>query len=168
MEQLKDQGIIHQIGLSVYDNSQLQTAVGESAIDIIQLPFNILDNSKQKEDLLFKAKDAGKILQVRSVFLQGLFFKDINTLPKQLLPLKQNLVEINSIATLSGNSMEALCLAYVAAQKVIDEVIIGVDCIEQLNANVAAFDTPLDQETLLAIDRIEVKDKSLLYPYNWK
>jgi aryl-alcohol dehydrogenase-like predicted oxidoreductase len=168
MQKLKEQQRIHQIGLSVYDNRQLKIAIEEPSIDVIQLPFNLLDNARRKDDLLFEAKDVGKRIQVRSVFLQGLFFKDVNSLPIFLLPLKKNLEEINNIANLSGISMEALSLAYVAAQREIDEVVIGVDCIEQLRSNIAAFSTRLNKQTLLAIDRIEVKEKNLLYPYNWK
>lgn len=168
MQKLKEQQRIDQIGLSVYDNCQLKIAIEEPSIDVIQLPFNLLDNACRKDDLLFKAKGVGKIIQVRSVFLQGLFFKDVNSLPNFLLPLKKNLEEINNIATLSGNSMESLSLAYVAAQKEIDEVVIGVDCIEQLSSNIAAFNTTLNKKTLLAIDQIDVKEKNLLYPYNWK
>ena len=72
---LKEDGIIKKIGVSAYSKKEIQIIIDDDRIDLIQIPFNILDNSKDKIDLIKKAKRKGKIVQARSVFLQGLFLK---------------------------------------------------------------------------------------------
>ena len=164
----KKQGLIKKIGVSVYSNAEFEKIVWDDTVDVIQLPFNLLDNFSYRGDLLVKAKQNLKTIQVRSVFLQGLFFKDLTTLPSYLLPLKPYLIILHRLSENKGMSMESLCLQYANAQAYIDEIIIGVDTEEQLASNIQAFNSQLDQETREAIDNIKVVETELLYPYNWK
>jgi aryl-alcohol dehydrogenase-like predicted oxidoreductase len=163
---LKKQKLVQRIGLSVYTNDELQTAIDDPAIDVIQMPFNLLDNYSERGELLRKAKAKNKRVQVRSVFLQGLFFKDIDDLPVTLLPLLPYLKQVHAIAAHSS-SIEMLCLQYAAAQEEIDEIIIGVDTEQQLSENTIALNKLLSPQLRLAIDAIKVKETELLYPYNW-
>lgn len=165
---IKKQGLIKKIGVSVYSNTEFEKVIGDEAVDVIQLPFNLLDNFSYRGALLVKAKQQLKTIQVRSVFLQGLFFKDLTTLPVYLLPLKPYLIKLHQLSEDKGLSMESLCLQYTNAQNYIDEIIIGVDTEEQLERNIQALNSQLDQETREAIDNIKVTETELLYPYNWK
>jgi len=168
LKQLKSENLINQIGVSVYSNNELETACSDPAIDVIQLPFNLLDNISQRGALLRKARMNKKIIQVRSVFLQGLFFKDISTLPVFLLPLKPYLKKLQNICTETGLSTESICLQYANAQPDIDEIIIGVDNKEQLTNNMDSLHVELDQDIRKEIDAIHVTETELLYPFNWK
>lgn len=157
---------IRSIGLSVYTNEELSFAVNDQSLDVIQLPFNLLDNTSQRGDLLKEAKKKNKTIQVRSVFLQGLFFK--NDLPDNLTPLKPYLDKINNLALRSDVSIETLCLGYVFAQPFIDAAIIGVDNQQQLISNINSSKSVLSPSIISVIDSINVKETPLLYPYNWK
>ena len=169
LETLKtDQGLIRSVGLSVYTNEELSVAIKDPFIDVIQLPFNLLDNYTKRGELLKEAKKANKIIQVRSVFLQGLFFKETSTLPALLLPLKSYLDKLHGLCREIGMSMEALCLHYVNSQPDIDEIIIGVDSKEQLLTNLKSLGTSSNMDIRGTIDKIMVKENELLYPYNWK
>ncbi len=84
---LKEKGKFKQIGLSVYENSELELAISNPHIDFIQLPFNLFDNINERGILLQEAKKQQKIIQVRSIYLQGLFFKEPQALPIKLAPL---------------------------------------------------------------------------------
>ena len=53
---LKSDGLINQIGVSVYTNSQIERLMNEDLIKVIQLPFNLLDNFNHRGDLIDKLK----------------------------------------------------------------------------------------------------------------
>ena len=63
--------------------------------------------------------------------------------------------------------MEELALSYCINQKNIDNVIIGVDSISQLNANIKAAAYEVNEEALKCIDNIYVKNLELLNPSLW-
>lgn len=165
---LKSQNLIKKIGVSVYGNDEFEIAVNTPEIDAIQLPFNLLDNYSQRGELLKQAKQKGKEIQVRSVFLQGLFFKELNNYPEYLSPLKPYMQTIQQIGAASNTGMEALALSYALLQPEIDNVLIGVDSLEQLNTNLSHANTTLSAESISRINAIKVAETELLYPKNWK
>lgn len=168
LQQLKRKGNISKTGISVYTNKEFETCIHADHVDVIQLPFNLLDNFSKRGSLLKKAKEKGKEIQVRSVFLQGLFFKNLNSFPECLQPLKQYVSQVKEKASGKRLSVYDLALAYVLKKKEIDQIIIGVDSIQQLQANLNAAATVLDEELEKEIDSIDVAEEELLYPYNWK
>lgn len=169
LEELKQKGLIEKIGVSIYDNTEFDRTLRTSSVDVIQFPFNLLDNNCQRGFYIDKAKEYGKELQIRSVFLQGLFFMDPDTLPKKLLPLKQYLEKIYQISHGYEIPINALALLYTIAQDKIDRVIIGVDTLDQLRENFEIIEKyHLIDSLLKEIDNIRVEEVSLLYPKNWK
>ena len=165
--ELKEQNRIKKIGVSVYGNSEFQLANDTIEIDVIQLPFNLLDNLSQRGKLIEEAKTKGKEIQVRSVFLQGLFFKNTKQLPNSIKSLKPYLEEILIIAKEANIPIENLALQYALQYKEIDNVIIGVDNVEQLERNLSFSNIKLPSEVVKAINKINVKETELLYPKNW-
>jgi len=164
---LKESGRIQKIGLSVYDNQEFLKACNSSFIDVIQFPFNLLDNYSKRKNLIDLAKGKRKELQIRSVFLQGLFFKSITKLPVKLKPLKQYLVRLNEIAKQENVSIEHLALCYALQQKDIDHIIIGVDSIDQLKTNIKLSQQMISNQAIDSVNQINVKGFDLLYPKNW-
>jgi aryl-alcohol dehydrogenase-like predicted oxidoreductase len=167
LKKLKSDNLIQNIGVSVYSNEQLNDVAMSEHINVIQLPFNMLDNRSKRFDYLTKAKDLGKKIQVRSVFLQGLFFKPLDVLDKKLLPLKCYLEQLHKLSADTKIDMEKLALQYVACQSTIDEIIIGVDNIDQLRKNLAYVHESLDPAIINEIDKITVTEEDLLLPVNW-
>lgn len=168
LKELKADGMIDQAGISVYTNDQFDRSIDEPVIDVIQFPFNLLDNSSKREKLILSAEKAGKKLQARSVFLQGLFLKELNSLPVFLQPLKKYLEKIRSIASENGISVYELSLSYVLSMQKINEIVIGVDNKEQLQSNLSIAHKSLNASVCNQISSIEVTEEALLYPYNWK
>lgn len=165
---LKSNSKFDKIGLSVYDNYELEQAINNPSIDVIQMPFNLLDNMNERGALLTRAKTNNKIIQVRSIYLQGLFFKKIDELPDNLIPLEPYLSEINKIATKYKISVEELALGYALLQSQIDEIIIGVENKIQLIENIDLFKRSYDPTMVEEVNKINVNEKKLLYPKNWK
>lgn len=166
--ELKAQGKIKKVGLSIYTNEELQTAIDSKVIDVIQLPFNLLDNIAQRGELMKEAKRQNKELQVRSIFLQGLFFKNLQELPAHLQPLKKHLQQIQQLTDEYQLSMHSLALNYALHTPEIDYVLFGVETLEQLQSNIKNITVTFDPELYKKVSDIIVKDTSLLNPVNWK
>jgi uncharacterized protein len=163
----KSKGHLNKIGVSIYTNEQFADAMTHAAIDIIQLPFNLLDNRKYRGSLMQEAKKLGKELHVRSAFLQGLFYKDPQSLPLKLSPLAHSIVGIQDVAKQCNKSIGSLALNYVLHNVLVDAVLIGVDSEEQLLENIKNVGPELSATVLETIEKIEVGDINLLSPINW-
>ena len=168
LNELKSDGLIKNIGVSVYTNTQLKNLLKEDLVSVVQLPFNLLDNFSVRGDLINKLKEKGKIIHTRSAFLQGLFFKKITDNLSIVQALKRHLKILNQITKKEECSIEELALSYCIKQNNIDNVIIGVDSRSQLSANLKAAAYEINEETLKSINNISVEDLSLLNPSLWK
>jgi uncharacterized protein len=167
---LKEQALIKSIGVSVYDNAQFNAAINTSYLDIIQLPYNLLDNNFQRGELISKAKDLNKEIHIRSIFLQGLFFMEVSKIPNKMQKLIPYLNQIEEIALSEGISKYELALRYVFQNANIDKVLIGIDSVEQLKLNLNVLENPnlLDKSILARVNSIKVVETNLLNPVNWK
>jgi aryl-alcohol dehydrogenase-like predicted oxidoreductase len=168
LNELKSDGLIKNIGVSVYTNDQLKSLLNEDLITVVQLPFNLLDNFNVRGDLINQLKIKGKTIHTRSAFLQGLFFKNTSDDISIVQALKPHLKTLNKITKKQGCLMEELALSYCIKQNNIDNVIIGVDSISQLNANIKAAAYEVNEEAFKCIDNIYVKNLDLLNPSLWK
>lgn len=158
---------VDKIGVSVYTNEELLNTIKDPKISVVQCPFNLLDNHSVRGESLKLAKEKGVEVQVRSAFLQGLFFIDRNSLPLALSDLRSPLEELDRICFENEITMSRLALGYCLSQDYIDKVVIGVDSLEQLNLNIEAIKTPLPEFIIEEIDKIKVINQTLLNPTNW-
>ena len=167
LNELKSGMLIKYAGVSVYSNAQFEKAIFADHIDVIQIPYNILDNNNLRGQLIEEAKKKGKIIHVRSVFLQGLFFMKQEKLPLKLIPLQKYLSGVKSLCDKFDISVEEVALNYVIVNESIDGVLTGVDSPEQLIKNMDAINTKIPGEIDEFIKRIIVKETQLLNPANW-
>jgi aryl-alcohol dehydrogenase-like predicted oxidoreductase len=163
---LKKNGIIDNIGVSVYTNNELESVLKFDEISLVQLPFNLLDNDNKRGDILKKAKVKGIEIHTRSVFLQGLFFKKISELGDKIKPLEPYLRLLNDLCD-KDYKINDLALNYVCNRKNIDRVLIGVDNVFQLKANIVSEKRNIQKEIFKKIEAIDVKEIELLNPSNW-
>ena len=159
---------IKNIGVSVYTNNEIEKVISNDDIDVIQLPFNLLDNTNLRGDILMKAKSKGKIIHTRSVLLQGLFFKDPNSTNEIVQKLKKELAVISEISRNESTSISALALSYCLLQKTIHNVLIGVDSLTQLKDNIKSINYKITPQTIERINTIKIKNLDLLNPSLWK
>lgn len=166
MTALKNEGKIKKVGFSLYNVEQLQYLLDRGVkFDILQFPYNIFD--KQFEPYMPKLVEMGVEIHTRSAFLQGLFFKDTNTLPVKLMPLKKYLDSLHTYCNNRGLTVEQLALGYVIANPNVKGALIGVDNHEQLEANLTVASVKLSQADIDYISNIDIKEKALLNPVNW-
>ena len=166
LEKLKASNKIKKIGFSIYNAKQLNTILDLGFIpDIVQLPYSILD--RRLENSLIKLKMNNVEVHVRSVFLQGLFFKDVNNLPKNLLPLRSDLNKLHSICKSNNIKMSTLALNFVKQNKNIDKIVIGADSTDQIIENIESMNYNLSEDIIKLVYKINVVEKKLLNPVNW-
>ena len=163
----KEKGTIEAIGVSIYTNAQMEDVINDENIDIIQLPFNLLDNLNLRKELLLKAKEKGKIIHTRSAFLQGLFFASLTKENKIIEDLKIELTQINNLSKEYNISIQKIALNYCLQQNLIDNVLIGVDNLSQLDQNLKDANFELPTHIIDEINTIVVKNADLLNPSLW-
>jgi len=164
---LKASGKIKYIGVSVYTNEEIEDVLLNDDVDIIQLPFNLFDNSNLRGSILEKAKSKGKTIHTRSALLQGLFFKDIDSDNQTVKSLKNELTQLSNITKSNDTSVAQLALNYCLQQTTIDNVLVGVDSKQQLEDNLQSLDYALEARTIDEINNIKVSNINLLNPSLW-
>ena len=164
---LKKSHLVDKIGVSVYSCEEMLKLSEFDFIDVIQFPFNLLDNHRQRQEAMKICVERGKTLHARSVFLQGLFYKDFDEYPdnlRKLLPYTKKLREISLEANIQ---MSQLALNYALQESDVDTLIIGVDSLTQLKENVENSLKLIPPSVIDEINKIHVKEAQLLFPKNW-
>ena len=164
---LKEEGKVTKIGFSLYNVDELKFLLDRDiAFDILQFPYNIFDRQFEKFFPLLKERNVET--HVRSVFLQGLFFKPLKNLEGKLLPLRKYVESLHSYCKVHCLKIEELALGYVYSSEYTNGVLIGVDTIEQLESNIKNLGYNISPKDIDFVRSIEIKEKELLSPVNWK
>ena len=85
---LRKKKIINKIGVSIYDFNILDKILNEFKIDMVQVPFNILDRRLATKNYLNKIKKKKIQIHVRSIFLQGVLLVNKKSIPKRFFKWK--------------------------------------------------------------------------------
>ena len=166
---LREEKAIRKIGVSVYGIDELTVVAADPRIDLIQVPFNPFDASQEKNRLLTEAKSNGKEIHVRSIFLQGLFFKKPGELTGNLKGLAMPLTAFHEFIQSHNLTVTQACLNYALHNPLLDKVLIGIEKSDQLTQNLNAVldNFPMDK-CKSSFESILVTDQALLNPSNWK
>jgi aryl-alcohol dehydrogenase-like predicted oxidoreductase len=168
LETLKKKGKISKLGVSVYTHAEMEACLLDSRVDLVQLPFNLLDSDTRKMELIRSLASAGKVTHTRSTFLQGLFQKAPEDFPESLQSMKAVSLEIGNMAKQHGMSITELALLFPFSFPCIHGVVIGMESESQLVQNLEllkkdGFDPALAER----ISNLRVPDPRLLNPANW-
>lgn len=131
---LKLEGLITKIGVSIYDIEEANILLGDKNIDIIQFPFNILD--WRWKDFIDNPNN-DKELHIRSVYLQGAILHQNILEDKGYSHISQELELLR--LKYNKESLADLALSYVRSFPRLDKIILGVDSFEQLQENYHLF-----------------------------
>ncbi|MBO5364621.1 MAG: aldo/keto reductase [Clostridia bacterium] len=169
LAELKREGLADNIGISFSDRSKMEEVLSCGVFDHIQIPQNMFDCPELKSGLLKKIGDMGISVFIRSVYLQGLFFRDTNTLPDKLMSAKAPIDKLNAIAERENMSMAQLALSFLKNADGITSLVLGCETPEQLLDSVSKFDTPpmsaAVREEILAIS--EEIEPVVIKPWEW-
>ena len=112
-------------GLSVYGPEDAIAALSIDRVDALQLPVNLFDNRFIESGLSETCDNANVHVFARSVFLQGLLFRDPDTLPDFFAPIQRKLRSIQELSSETDISLPLLALAYVLQVRESDHVVLG-------------------------------------------
>ena len=167
MQGQKKEGRIEKIGYSLYEPEELERLLDLNYIpDIIQVPYSILDRKFESYFELLKRHEVE--IHVRSIFLQGLFFKPLSEVPTKLSSMIPALNQINEIAESAFLSKLQLALCFVLQNTNIDCAVIGIETYEQLDQIITSSSSSISENILQKIMRITLDNNVYLNPSNWK
>ena len=140
MNKLKQSGLIEKIGFTLYYPGELEYLLNQKIkFDLLQIPYNIFD--QRFESYFNKLKHQGVEIHARSAFLQGFVFKDVNTLPVNLVKFKGKIEELEKLSNSTGLTKREMCLGFALANEFIDKVVVGVDNLDHLCENTGVINT---------------------------
>ena len=167
MQHLKVAGKVKKIGYSLYTPEELELFLNNNWIpDIVQLPYSLLD--RKFEPYFEQLKSLGTEIHIRSVFLQGLYFKSMETLSPKFNDLKSTLKEVAEIATEFGLTVVELALNFVLKNEYVDYAVIGVEQANQLKEIINASKIDFLKSIHERVNALTVENPTLLNPTNWK
>ena len=165
LQKLKALGKVRQIGVSIYDSSQIRNALKLFKPDIVQLPFNVFDQRLLHDGTLRAIKSLGIEIHARSVFLQGLLLMRADDIPAYFKPWKNQLLAWNQLCADLGEQPQHIALNFAASNSFIDKVIIGVENLSQL---VDLASLKVCGQDVSSIGGCSVSDQRLLNPGLWR
>jgi len=168
MTELVRCGLVDQIGVSIYTSEKAHQALEIDDITILQIPSNVLDRRFEKAGVFEKAGRLNKQIYVRSVYLQGLLLADPNRLPQHMFFAIPSLKAFKSFAQDAEVSSQALALAYVRDAYPKAKIIVGVETLDQFQANLKAWQMPLAKGIVEEIQECFTGiDDKVLNPSQW-
>ena len=131
---LKKNKLTKNIGISVYSLKETIKILTKFKFDLIQLPFNILNQEFNNKDFLELVKKKKIKIHARSIFLQGVLINKKIRKKKYFSRWSGIFGEIDMIKKYNKINEKDLNISFCVAQKWIDKIIIGIDNYQQLKS----------------------------------
>lgn len=168
MMKLIDDGLVENIGASVYAPLKAIKVLEIDDIGMIQIPSNVLDRRFEVTGLFEEAKRLNKQIYVRSVFLQGILLMEPEDLPKRLSFAAHTIEAFKMFSDKTGNNRRVLSLAYVRDNYPDAKIIFGAESYEQIIDNIISWKTAIDIETVKNMQKsFQNVDSKILNPAIW-
>lgn len=163
LEQCKSQGLTQSIGVSVYKPEQLIAILERFELDLVQLPFNCLD--QRFVPLFSQLEQLGIEVHCRSLFLQGLLLMEPEQRPSWFQQFQPQLDKFEQAQQQAKTSKLTTALAIGEDYKAINYGVIGCTSVNQLAEIITSH-----KQAKLALNwpQLASDDEQLLLPYNWQ
>lgn len=162
---LREKGVIRATGVSTYTNAETKRVIDMSCWDIIQLPFNLLD---QRQKLLFtEAVEKGMGIVVRSVLMKGLLSDRGKNLHEALRKVEQHVAKYESLLSGSGNDLPGFALQFALSFPEVTSVLVGIDRPAYLRQSLKAASTWLDASLKKEAEMLAFPDPEFLNLHQW-
>jgi hypothetical protein len=136
-------GLVEKIGLSIYAPDRLAAFTEVLTPQIVQAPFNILDQRLVASGWADRLKAAGVELHVRSAFLQGLLLFAPAARPEKFRQMPAVWAAWDGWLAATGLPPLEACLRFVAQNPQVDRIVVGVNSAAELRAIAEVPDAPL-------------------------
>jgi aryl-alcohol dehydrogenase-like predicted oxidoreductase len=164
LHNLKSEGYVQKIGVSIYSIVELETVMPHFYFDLVQAPLNIFDRRFSESGWLNRLKGNHVEVHVRSVFLQGLLLMTEADMPEKFSPWLDLLKQWHKWLRHHNVSAMKACLAYPLSFSEIDRVVVGVDNVNQLKEIIAATELSISCD----LPDLYCEDEKLINPSFWE
>lgn len=159
----REKGRVAKIGISIYGPDELDQLPTSMGLDIVQAPFNILDQRMATSGWIARLQEAGCELHVRSIFLQGLLLMQAAARPAYFSRWNALWENWESWLREAGLTPLQACLRHALNTPGIAKVVLGVDNA----AHLADILTAADGALPLPPPGLAIEDIQLLNPALW-
>lgn len=164
MAEIKKNGWVEKVGVSIYDPYELSRFQEACSIDLVQAPFSVIDRRLVASGWLERLKMTKVEVHVRSLFLQGLLLMAPSDRPPQFTSWNAMWRRWdNWLAKHRDVGAIAACIAFGQKHDDIDRFVVGVDSDLQLKQLVAASNRSINIE----LPDLFVDDERLINPSTW-
>ncbi len=127
---LKRRGTIRATGVSTYSVEESKTAIESGIWDVIQLPFNLMDQSQ--ETVFASAAKQGVGIMVRSVLFKGLLSSKGRKLHQKLNTVEQHIRQYDELINSSAPDLTSVAIKFALSFRQISSVLVGIDKMDYL------------------------------------
>jgi len=167
LQRVKHQGLVKYIGASIYNEKDALAAIDSGIVDILQVPFSILDQ-RLTVNVLPAAESANVGILARSVLLQGVLSEKARYLPDHLIALKEGATRIKDYYDISWQELSQLAIRFCLGIPGVHSVLLGIENISELDVAMDAVKAGMlpSVDMNMASD-FQMNDNVLLNPSNW-
>lgn len=163
LEDFKKCGLVEKIGISIYSPSELDDILPLFSVDLVQAPFNPIDQRFIESGWMRKLHADGIEIHVRSVFLQGLLIMPLDQIPAKFARWSSLWEKWHDWLSQTKISPQAACLSFAKSIPEIDQIIVGVETLQQFTELLDSMNSPIPT----AFPHIECADLDLINPSHW-
>lgn len=170
LRRLKEEGLVEIGGISAFFPEDVAYFLEEEAVQATQVPLNILDRRLIRNGHLQQLQQHEKLVFVRSVFLQGLFFMQAGQLKGNLEKAVPHLLNLQQLAQEAGMSVAQMAFSFVRDLPAVNSIVIGAVNRQQIEQNVERLNGPAIPENVLAKSAalFSEVEEAVLTPVMWK
>ena len=147
LKNLKNRGLIERIGVSIYDDSDLESLPLDD-IQVVQLPLSIYDQRLIKNGTIAKLVEQGIAVHARSIFLQGLLLQSDIKWPRNLsLKFREHHRRWLDHLHQHGSMPMEGALNFIKGCQGIEAVLVGVVTVEELREVLQVWGKTMDSNS---------------------
>jgi len=162
----KRAGKIRATGISVYSVEESNKAVESGVWDVIQLPFNLLDQSHLPAIRFAAEKGIGIV--VRSVLCKGVLTDKGSTLHPALRGVQEHRLKYSSLFHAHAETLPQLAVKFALSTAGISSVLVGIDKPAYLTEALSVIDgNPLSEKYLQEAEKLAYPDSSFINLLHW-
>jgi aryl-alcohol dehydrogenase-like predicted oxidoreductase len=168
LEEAQQQGKVRFLGASCYGEETPMAALKESSFRVLQVPFNLLDQTMNHQ--VFPGAAAQKVgILVRSAYLRGVLTNQVHSIPERLAPLRSRALQALGVLEREVKSLAEAALRFCLSLSAVSSVVIGVKSVAELEANLAdASQGILPEELLPPLQALSFGGDAIVDPRNWQ
>jgi len=162
----KSKGVARAIGVSTYAVEETRKAIKCGTWDVIQLPFNLMD--QRQGELFSSASQRGVGVVVRSVLLKGVLTDKGRNLHPALYAVQQHRQLYNELLSEDVPRLSDLATKFVLSHNEVSSVLVGIDRMKYLqDALAVANGRYLNKKTLTRAREFSYPEPAFLDLRRW-